>query len=204
MKTILYIIRHAQTEGNVKNTFGGNPKLTEEGKKQARALAKKLPLNKISAVYSSDMDRAVETANIVFNQSLNFKKTTQRKNLRERYYGDLENKPILQSHKNIHNKALKKNHDLMWDINLTTNDETNRESLKRFLREVTDIAKNHIGENIAIVSHGNVMKNLLTYLEYATFDQLRGGALKNTGVIILEFSDDKFNLLEVNGVEKKF
>jgi len=65
MSTTLYILRHAQTHGNIRNVFGGDPGLTDEGKQQVKDVVGKLPLKDISAIYSSKLRRAVETAEIV-------------------------------------------------------------------------------------------------------------------------------------------
>ena len=67
MVTTVYLIRHAQAEGNEKRLFQGhyNGAVSEMGWKQLEQLAeygKKLPLD---AVYSSPLDRAMETAKAV-------------------------------------------------------------------------------------------------------------------------------------------
>ena len=62
--TKLYLIRHAEAEGNLFRRAQGhwNGKITARGKKQIDALAERFKDVKIDAVYSSDLDRAVETA----------------------------------------------------------------------------------------------------------------------------------------------
>ena len=62
--TTIYLIRHAEAEGNLFRRAQGhwNGKITERGKKQIDALAGRFKDIHIDAVYSSDLDRAVETA----------------------------------------------------------------------------------------------------------------------------------------------
>jgi isoleucyl-tRNA synthetase len=62
------VIRHGQAENNVAKILSADPKkhhLTEEGKTQVRAAAKKLSKNKFDIVYVSPFLRTQETANIL-------------------------------------------------------------------------------------------------------------------------------------------
>ena len=60
----IYLIRHGQTDWNVEGRWQGNldVPLGEIGYKQAQALADTLQDRPISAIYSSDLMRAVKTA----------------------------------------------------------------------------------------------------------------------------------------------
>lgn len=61
--TRLYIVRHAQSQGNTgEDLTTGDPDLTEVGHEQARRLAKRFEGQKIDAVYSSPLRRTQETA----------------------------------------------------------------------------------------------------------------------------------------------
>ena len=63
MKTII-MVRHGQSESNVKKTFTGqlNAPLTEAGREQARRMAQYLDKYRIDKIYVSSLERAVETA----------------------------------------------------------------------------------------------------------------------------------------------
>lgn len=62
--TRILLIRHGQSQGNAEGRFGGHTAtpLSSRGRKQAEATARALATEKISAIYSSDLSRAVETA----------------------------------------------------------------------------------------------------------------------------------------------
>ena len=62
--TTIYLIRHAEAEGNLFRRAQGhwNGKITARGKKQIDALAERFKDVQLDAVYSSDLDRARETA----------------------------------------------------------------------------------------------------------------------------------------------
>ena len=67
--TTLWLVRHGQTDWNVAGRWQGQsaeaPLLNEVGRAQAEAVRGQLPLEQIKAVYSSDLPRARQTAEIL-------------------------------------------------------------------------------------------------------------------------------------------
>ena len=65
--TIILLARHGETDWNRERRWQGHAptRLNESGRAQARALAERLAPEEIEAVYSSDLPRAFETAEIV-------------------------------------------------------------------------------------------------------------------------------------------
>ncbi len=66
MKRII-MVRHGQSESNVKKTFTGqlDAQLTEDGREQARRMARYLDQYQIDKIYASSLQRAVETAQAI-------------------------------------------------------------------------------------------------------------------------------------------
>ncbi len=66
----IILVRHGETFANTKNVIQGqmHGKLTERGRRQARTLAKKLKNVEIEAIFSSDLRRSSETAQILADQ----------------------------------------------------------------------------------------------------------------------------------------
>jgi broad specificity phosphatase PhoE len=62
--TRVLLVRHGQSEGNAEGRFGGHTAtpLSARGRRQAEATARALLEEKVTAIYSSDLSRAVETA----------------------------------------------------------------------------------------------------------------------------------------------
>ncbi|HEX8291434.1 MAG TPA: histidine phosphatase family protein, partial [Pyrinomonadaceae bacterium] len=62
--TRVLLIRHGQSRGNAERRFGGHSPtpLSELGRRQAEATARALANERVTAVYSSDLLRAVQTA----------------------------------------------------------------------------------------------------------------------------------------------
>src|SRR5918997_2541703 len=62
--TRILLVRHGQSQGNAEGRFGGHSAtpLSELGRAQAEAVARTLAAEGVTAIYSSDLLRAVETA----------------------------------------------------------------------------------------------------------------------------------------------
>ena len=90
MRTTVYIIRHAEAEGNVYRRCHGqyNALLTTRAYKQLPYLAKRFENVPLAAVYSSDLFRALQTAH-AFADMLGLDVTADAR-LRERSFGQWE------------------------------------------------------------------------------------------------------------------
>ncbi len=62
--TRILLVRHGQSQGNAERRFGGHTAtpLSERGRAEAEATARALGTEGVTAIYSSDLLRAVETA----------------------------------------------------------------------------------------------------------------------------------------------
>ena len=69
--TRLILIRHGQTDYNLQNRYCGfsNPPLNNQGIKQSKRLTARVKDIKIDKVYSSDLKRAYQTAEIIFKNN---------------------------------------------------------------------------------------------------------------------------------------
>ncbi len=65
--TRLLLLRHGETDATATDRFSGdtNVHLSEDGRAQVAALSKRLEMARISSIYSSPLDRAIETATIL-------------------------------------------------------------------------------------------------------------------------------------------
>jgi probable phosphoglycerate mutase len=88
--TRILLVRHGQSQGNAEQRFGGHTAtpLSELGRRQAKATARALASEGVTAIYSSDLLRAVETAEPLAHVSgLPITKTSA---FRERSVGQME------------------------------------------------------------------------------------------------------------------
>ena len=67
METTLFLVRHGETVDNARQIMQGQTQgeLNERGKEQARQVARRLADETLDAVVSSDLQRAVQTAEII-------------------------------------------------------------------------------------------------------------------------------------------
>ena len=169
--THICFIRHGETTWNAKRRMQGHIDipLNTTGMGQAKRLANALTQTKYSfdAIYSSDLERAVHTANAVANAlSLAVQTTTQ---LRERNVGQLQGlllseAPVLfpeiwQSH-----IARELDHDLGGGESIRAFHQRMQGVLKLFLRQ-------HRGQSILAVSHGgslDMIYRIVTCLLYTS------------------------------------
>lgn len=86
MSVIVWLVRHGETEWNAAGRFQGwtDVPLNATGRSQAEALAKVLEDESFDGVWSSDLERAVETARIALAEP------TEDRRLRELDFGDIE------------------------------------------------------------------------------------------------------------------
>ncbi len=149
--TRLYLIRHGQSAGNAEGRFGGHSAtpLSDLGFLQARTTAEALARERIDAIYSSDLLRAVQTATPL--SELIDVPIIQTPAFRERHVGVLEGLTFDESRE-------KHPRDYYALVNRDVNHvirkgESYRQLLKRVNRELRQIMDSHRGERIAIFSH---------------------------------------------------
>lgn len=154
-----YIIRHGESVGNLHRICLGHTDLdlTELGHKQAQKTAEALSDMEFSAIFSSDLQRAVHTAEPhAFARGLSVQ-TDER--FRELYFGDWENASVLM---------LKEEHAeefmIGWRQNFGTFTAPNGESvvdMARRMREgLEEIGRKYMGKTVLVASHAAAIRAL--------------------------------------------
>lgn len=87
---MIYLIRHMQSEANLKRIWGGNYPLTEKGIQDAKSTKEKITFQP-DILVASPLIRAQETAKILFPEM----KIHTDDTFREIYFGDHEDVPML-------------------------------------------------------------------------------------------------------------
>lgn len=156
-KTVIYLVRHGQSIGNLKRLYLGHTDLdlSELGYRQAQMTADHLSDVKFSAIYSSDLKRAYNTA--VPNAKMRNMSIIPSKNLRELYLGDWEGKDVDELIRDEKELFVDGWHKKFGTFSIP-NGEVVWEGGQRFAREVEKIAKNHVGETILIAAHAAVIR----------------------------------------------
>lgn len=149
--TKLFLVRHGQSAGNAEGRFGGHgpTPLSDLGRTQAEMTAEALVKEGITAIFSSDLDRAVQTAEPLAKRlGLTIHKTGA---FRERHVGVLEGLTFDES-KEHHPKDY---YALVNRIvhHVITDGESYRQLLRRATNQLWEILRDHQGGRIAIFSH---------------------------------------------------
>ena len=99
MKTTIYLVRHGQSMGNLRDQFMGHTDtpLTELGFRQAELAAEYMQSIHLDAIYSSDLQRAYNTA-LATAKRKNMP-VTKTENMREIFGGKWETVEFPQLHK---------------------------------------------------------------------------------------------------------
>ncbi|MFA6533114.1 MAG: histidine phosphatase family protein [Patescibacteria group bacterium] len=193
----LYIVRHGETDWNIKKIIQGHVDipLNKKGEAQAKELAKKLRNVKFDAVFSSDLIRAKRTAEIIMLEKKLVVQTT--KALKERYFGKYQGRSFAVS-----NEMTK----LINNLKMVTgpgakeveSDENIILRLTTFLRE---IAVAYSNKTVLIVSHGGPMRTLLIHLGFANYDNFTEGQINNLAYIKLKSDGTDFFIEETEGIK---
>lgn len=155
--TILYLIRHGETVDNVAQIMQGQTQgcLTEHGREQAEEVAARLAEEKIDAIVSSDLRRAIQTAEIISTRhGLPVSVTPL---LRERDWGSFTGRYI---------PDLK---DEVWPEDIESLDCL----LERAQRFLEYIMTNYEGQTVVAVGHGIVNKAIQAVFYHKPMNQVQ-------------------------------
>ena len=154
----MWLIRHGQTDWNLANIVQGQSDipLNRTGIAQANALALKLKGTKFDAIYSSDLSRALTTANIVAEQ-LNLPVNTDPR-LREIRQGAWEGSAIAEIKATYPDEFDRKNENP--NIPVSPGAETVTEVVTRITQAAHDIHAAHDDQRVLLFSHGFVIATL--------------------------------------------
>ena len=196
---MIIFLRHGQAENNVKRILAGRTDgvhLTQTGIEQAERIAKYLNPLDISAIYSSPIERAKNTAEIVAeNNSLDYqlddrlteidmgKFTLMNYDDMFAKYGNVflkfyENDPVIAEHKV----------------------ETFPNVRKRVLDIVDYVIKKHGNQNVVLVTHMDPIKSILSVVMDLKPKTLFELVIANASLTIIKEQDKKFSLSAINAM----
>lgn len=201
----LYIARHGETEWNVKGIFQGHTDigLSANGINQAKSLCEVLKPIKIDAIYSSDLSRAKQTAEIV-NIERGLAIQTSRL-LRERSVGSWEGKAtdeVLKAIKAGLQNLTDKTFESAQKFKLAEDVESDREIITRFITILREISTAHPQKTVLVLSHGGMMRALLKHLAYRRNGEIVEGKFGNCGYMKLISDGIDFEVKELRGFNK--
>lgn len=193
------LIRHGRQDSSLCNV---DVPLSEAGRKQAQLCGERLKkLYDIKRIYSSKLMRAVETAGII-NEYLQVPYESY-KELEEIDYGSLTGLTD-EAIKASYSEFVKERKDSLSDIPFP-NGENGEDVYNRAFPIIRNIAvdcENNGAENVAIVTHGGLIRAMLAGISGAGFGNklLFAEVLENTSLTVLRYNSDRerFTIERVN------
>jgi phosphoserine phosphatase len=157
----LLLVRHGQTDWNIARRFQGhsNVPLNEFGRKQAAALADRLSAQHVDAVYSSDLERAIETARMIVRVLSSKPDLYSDSRLREINFGDWEGLSYSEIKERYPSALAERENDIYK--NAPPNGETLEQLSARVQSMLDELNVKHQDQTVLIVAHGGVLQVLL-------------------------------------------
>ncbi len=150
--TTICLIRHGETDWNVEKRIQGrsNIPLNERGVRQVREVHENIWNTKWDVIYSSPLDRAVQTAQIIHEPfEIPFEIDDA---FIEKSFGDVEGEPYDDVFST-------------YPDGIFPQAETDEEVVERVRVAFSEIVRKHKGEHILVVTHGAVIHALLAHLQ---------------------------------------
>jgi 2,3-bisphosphoglycerate-dependent phosphoglycerate mutase len=193
----IIFLRHGQAKNNIERVLTGRTPgvpLTEKGIEQAEKAAKFLEHMNISAIYSSPIERAKHTAEIVGkHNSLDVIIDDRLIELDMGKFTGVPYDEIFSSHGNVFMKFYN------GELEIAHNGvETFSEVKKRVLGIVDHVIENHPDQNVVLVTHMDPIKAMLSTVVDLTPENLFELIIANASLNIFREHKRKFSISGLN------
>lgn len=198
MSTRLFLIRHGLTIWNHEFRYQGHTdiELSPEGRIQAQALRQRMKKEKLTAIFSSDMIRAIETAKIIG----------------EPHQLEIQINPLFKEIKfgvweGLTYQDLEKHYPEQLKVWTETphllqiqGGETFADLRNRAVRGLHEVLALYPTGNIAIVSHGGTIAALICGLLQEPLSKMWQYKQKNAAINILQIKEGKVTIEILNDI----
>lgn len=193
--TQLLLIRHAVNDWVGSNRLAGwtpGVHLNEEGRRQAQALARRLAGVELKAIYSSPLERTLETAEIIARP--HGLPVRLRQDIGEAHYGEWTGQKLEDLAKT----------DLWRVVQFHPSGarfpggEALREMQARAVAEIDAICHDHPDDVVAVVSHADVIKAIIAHYVGMHLDLFQRLVVSPASLSILAFGKMEPRLVQLN------
>ena len=196
---MIIFLRHGQAENNTKRILAGRTEgvpLTKIGIEQAEQIGKYLKPIDISAIYSSPIERADNTAKIVAeSNSIDYKLDERLTELDMGKFTRMPYDEIFAKHGNVFLKFYS-NDPIISEHNV----ETFPHVQKRVMDMLDYIIKKHDQQNVILVTHMDPIKSVIAKVmdlkPLALFELI----IANCSLTIIKHHDEKLSLSAINAM----
>ena len=194
MKTTLILVRHGETETNIREKLHGekdSQTLNKTGKTQIEKTAKKLLEYNPSAIYSSTEKRAIESAEIIASIC----KLALRKirGMQERNWGEFSGKSWPEIAIVLGKMTLEERYSYV-----PPKGESWKASFNRIKDAINEVVLKNKGETIVVVTHGGTIRIIMPYLLNRPKEKSFKHDPSNASITVFEHIDGKFKQLLVD------
>ncbi len=192
--TKFLLIRHA-TNNTVGKRLAGRMagvRLNEEGRAQAQKLAERFADLPIAAVYSSPLERAVETAEPIAGR-LRLEVVSCEEFI-DIEFGDWTNRPFDVLNDDVQFQRF----NSFRSCTRIPGGETMLEAQARMIAGLEKLRVRHPKENVAVVSHADLIKAAVAYYAGVHLDLFQRIEISPASLTIIEVSDETARILSVN------
>lgn len=190
--TRIYLVRHAEAEGNAYRRIHGqyDSRLTENGLRQVEALEKRFADVHIDACYASDLNRTCVTARSIYvPKHLELHRDTR---FRETHLGRWEDVPFGYLYRfETESMSLFSHHPDQWSVEGSEHFE---DYVNRFFTGMQEAVDANPSKTIAIFSHGSMLRAV----QYVLLGNQWPPYCDNTAVSCLEYEDGKYSFVFLN------
>ncbi|HIW49073.1 MAG TPA: histidine phosphatase family protein [Firmicutes bacterium] len=191
----LYLIRHGETQWNKEMRFQGwtDIPLSETGREQAQKLAWRMRDIPIDEIYASPLQRAVETARPM--AQLKGLSISTMQAFKEINFGPWEGMTAQEIREGWGESFVE---FMKYPEAGTFPGEGSFDQVTERIRQGLDqVLEQKDGKNIAIVSHGGIVRLMIRYLMGFTGEWYNKTWIDNTSISIVEVRPKRGNLLRV-------
>lgn len=195
----LLLTRHGETDWNLIRRYQGQSDvpLNQTGIRQAEQLAKRLASEKIDAIYSSDLSRAVDTAKIIQNLQGTTKVVTTDARWRELSFGKWEGLNHEEIQAQWHDEAT------VWYADMVNLSPPGGESLLQLADRVQsaleELKSKHKDQTVLVVTHSGAIQSLLCLLLGMDLKRYWQFHVVQASLTIVSFHEDNAMLKLFNG-----
>jgi broad specificity phosphatase PhoE len=172
----LTLVRHGETEENAQDILQGQipGHLNEKGKEQAQVTAENLRHERFDAIYCSDLQRCLDTAEIIraYHPDTPFYTEVL---LRERYGGSLQGRPLAE-------ETAMFGREEWYTHKLPGGGESWEDVRTRQVPVLNKLLEQYPDGSVLIVAHGGSVRGIRSLLEHRSLAEIDAEETPNAGV----------------------
>jgi 2,3-bisphosphoglycerate-dependent phosphoglycerate mutase len=192
----LLLVRHGQSTWNSERRIQGqlDPPLSEEGRRQAMRVGRRLAQHDFAGFYSSDLKRALETASAICAVTGGSPRPST--GLREIFLGEWEGLNTQELAQRFPEAWARWTEEPSWDV--VPGGEGAVAFEKRVVAEIDSILARHEHGDVLVVTHGGVIQVALHRIVGRPNHGLFPFRIENASISVIEKRNGRFVVSGVN------